>query len=326
MSGFNEQELKVFHRRMRKQTRYSIAEFAKLKVPILEIKPFTRDVKAGEIKLDVWTAHGCSFGDSTIHAAIANRRARNSSGVAGEFFALHRYSGGNSVGYFDDQPVIRQAGHIYLIDLDLAWEGIREPGRLETIYIPKTAIGYETGTHPGFLEIAPETTLGRCLESHFDDLFETYRGCEEEELAPILEEVFACMKVAIGAPPRRGDVRTHLKAAIHRSICDFIEANLESRTLSTSVLLDHFGVSRASLYRMFQPYGGVRNYITERRALRAVFDLANGSGERGQIQFVSKKWGFASAMDFNRTINRLYGSAPGALYRLIPKELSGAKA
>jgi AraC-like DNA-binding protein len=66
---------------------------------------------------------------------------------------------------------------------------------------------------------------------------------------------------------------------------------------------------------MFEDKGGVRNYITERRALRAILDIANAPHRRGQISMAAADWGFSTMPNFNRAIKRLYGAPPSALFR-----------
>ena len=110
-------------------------------------------------------------------------------------------------------------------------------------------------------------------------------------------------------------MRKHARDAIFRQICRYIEQNLEDPNLSTRLLLDQFGVSRATLYRMFEPLGGVRNYVTERRAAAALFFISNNDGGRGFVQAACERFGFSSPANFNRTIQRLFGNSPKALLR-----------
>ncbi len=46
----------------------------------------------------------------------------------------------------------------------------------------------------------------------------------------------------------------------------------------------HFGLSRASLYRLFAPVGGIADYIRSRRLHRAFFDLANSDARSPENQ------------------------------------------
>ena len=99
------------------------------------------------------------------------------------------------------------------------------------------------------------------------------------------------------------------------AIQSYIEQNLSRMDLCAETLLPKFGVSRATLYRLFEEEGGVRNYIVDRRLFRAILDISTGPQHRGKIQQAAKRWGFSSAANFNRSVRHTFGGAPGALLR-----------
>ncbi|MFN3213111.1 MAG: helix-turn-helix domain-containing protein [Henriciella sp.] len=72
-------------------------------------------------------------------------------------------------------------------------------------------------------------------------------------------------------------------------------------------------MSRASLYRMFQRYDGVRSYITQRRSVRAIIEIAAPPKIRGALRRAAERWGFSTQPNFNRTINKLFGAPPSKL-------------
>ena len=134
----------------------------------------------------------------------------------------------------------------------------------------------------------------------------------------------ACLKIALGVPAQREDVRTHARAALLRQICSFIDNNLERADLSAATLLNNFGVSRPTLYRMFEPLGWVRNYLTYRRVVSALFELADATNERGLVRRVCDRWNFSSPSNFNRTVQSLFGNSPGALLGLNEQRFTDA--
>ena len=307
-----------------RQTQFNVRELAEMNLPSVALKPFSRDLNTGQIDFQTWAREACFFSESIVHNPIANHRTSATAEAYAEIVALHRYTGGGSKGYFDDKPVIRKPGGIYLLDLGLSWEGIRDPGMLESVYIPKKLIGYESGRDPGFISIERSHRLQRLIGTHLNDVFGPYRDAEDSIFKPMFNQLLACVKMAINMPVPYSDIRGHLREEMFRTICDFIEANLESPELSTTTILNNHGVSRASLYRMFEPHGGVRNYITECRALRAVFDLAGATGQHGHVRAIGEKWGFSNPVEFNRTIRRLFDSSPGALFD--PTNADGSQA
>ena len=53
----------------------------------------------------------------------------------------------------------------------------------------------------------------------------------------------------------------------------FIDTHLASPALETDMLARNFGLSRASLYRLFAPVGGVAGYIRRERLRRVFRDI-----------------------------------------------------
>jgi AraC-like DNA-binding protein len=87
-----------------------------------------------------------------------------------------------------------------------------------------------------------------------------------------------------------------------------IEAQLGNPDLDPDWLAEKFGVSRATLYRLFRDYGGVRHHIQERRLLHAYRGLARGSGER--IGVIAERAGFPDQAAFSRAFRSMYGLSP----------------
>jgi AraC-like DNA-binding protein len=71
-----------------------------------------------------------------------------------------------------------------------------------------------------------------------------------------------------------------------------------------------FGLSRASLYRLFEPVGGVASYIRTRRLARARQELTTPGLEDRRIGPIAYRAGFQSIPAFNRAFRAAYGQTP----------------
>jgi AraC-like DNA-binding protein len=87
-----------------------------------------------------------------------------------------------------------------------------------------------------------------------------------------------------------------------------IEAQLGNPALDPDWLAAAFGVSRATLYRLFREFGGVRHYIQERRLHESYRALARGTGER--VGAIAERLGFPDQASFSRTFRTAYGLSP----------------
>lgn len=91
-----------------------------------------------------------------------------------------------------------------------------------------------------------------------------------------------------------------------------IEARLLDQDLDVALLMQELGLSRSSLYRAFQPVGGVNAWIRRRRLENARDMLARRTGGRPTVGEVAQSHGFASESHFSRSFSKAFGHPPGA--------------
>ena len=90
----------------------------------------------------------------------------------------------------------------------------------------------------------------------------------------------------------------------------FIERNLSHIELSPEMVCRKFAMSRSALYRLFDPLGGVSNYIRDRRLDRANLHLGSIGTGRGAVARLSLLCGFASDTAFTRAFRQRFGVNP----------------
>ena len=215
-----------------------------------------------------------------------------------------------------DQNLLFRPGEIQSADIYQRYESFTTEHRSHNLSLPRAELGVSDDVPVEFPTITESTAIGQLVFAEWDAIFTALNRADPTLRQNQLDRFTACLKIAMGAPPQREDVRVHAREALFQQICRYIETHLEDPDLSTNALLDQFGVSRASLYRMFEPLGGVRNYLTYRRAVAALFDLSDATTERGFVQRVCDRWQFSSPTNFNRKIQALFGNSPGALLGL----------
>nr|MBF0684701.1 helix-turn-helix transcriptional regulator [Pseudomonas sp.] len=110
----------------------------------------------------------------------------------------------------------------------------------------------------------------------------------------------ACAQHAVepAATTRRERARRH------------IEKNLGSAKLGPDDISRAIGVSRSSLYVIFQPLGGVAKYIQARRLAHLRAALARPLETRSVAQLCYES-GFASESHASRAFKQAYGVPPG---------------
>jgi AraC-like DNA-binding protein len=93
-----------------------------------------------------------------------------------------------------------------------------------------------------------------------------------------------------------------VKAAIERRLVD--------SALGPQTLLDEFGITRSTLYRMFEPLGGVSAYITERRLRYAFRRMTDPLEPRLRISQLAFDLGFSHASAFTPAFKGFFGLSP----------------
>ncbi len=101
--------------------------------------------------------------------------------------------------------------------------------------------------------------------------------------------------------------------AIFVVIRRFIDGNLQAPGLEPKMIAAKFALSRPSLYRLFEPAGGVAAYIRRARLSRAFQEIAVCDG--GPIGVIAARYGSRTVGAFNRRFSEVYGKSPrgGAL-------------
>lgn len=215
----------------------------------------------------------------------------------------------------DDRTILTTPDDISFSDEPVPFESIVSERRVHNVTAPRVLLDLSEDEPTALADIKATTAIGQLVFAEWDAVYAALHRGDCALSHHQLDRLAACLKIATGAHPQREDVRAHAREALFRHICRFIEANLENSKLSTGLILSEFGLSRATLYRMFEPLDGVRNYVTYRRAMSALFFISQNQGRRGVVLEACERWGFSSPANFNRTIQRLFGNSPKALLK-----------
>ena len=115
-------------------------------------------------------------------------------------------------------------------------------------------------------------------------------------------------------------VRPGLELVLLRRAKRYIEAHLNSSRLGIETICNAVGVSRRTVYRLFEQEGGVLHYIQNRRLERVRVILAT-PGETRRISDIAAEFGFLRSDHFSRTFKQLYGETPREFRELSHQHL-----
>ncbi|PSJ39087.1 hypothetical protein C7I55_17495 [Sphingomonas deserti] len=148
---------------------------------------------------------------------------------------------------------------------------------------------------------------GRIFADHMKVLARQAGGLAMEDGPAMADSCVALMRACL--EPRGGtgeETRSVLDATqMGRARC-FIDAHLAAPDLGPDMLSDCLATSRAALYRLFRPVGGVARFIQQRR-LQRIHDLLCSPDEHRRISEIALTYGFADEASFSRAFKREYG-------------------
>jgi AraC-like DNA-binding protein len=105
------------------------------------------------------------------------------------------------------------------------------------------------------------------------------------------------------------------RALLTASIKRYIDDNSPTGMIGVEDLCRRFRLSRATLYRLFEPDGGLWHHLQEQRLTRAFRLLASSSVET-KIMDLAVAFRFSSDSTFARAFRRRFGVAPGEIRQL----------
>jgi AraC-like DNA-binding protein len=113
-----------------------------------------------------------------------------------------------------------------------------------------------------------------------------------------------------GADFGTGDLPELAQQAELMRVQGYIKDRLSIPGLGPDAVADGIGMSRARLYRLFAPIGGVAEYIREQRLRRCLADLLSAQHAHRQIADIAYGWGFGDPVSFAKTFKLRFGKTP----------------
>jgi AraC-like DNA-binding protein len=148
--------------------------------------------------------------------------------------------------------------------------------------------------------------IGGCLRL----LAEQTKAISAEQMDALCDGVVTLIAKALApelARLGRAESRSHESLVI---IQRHIDQRLTLPGLNADSLAKRFGLSRASLYRLFEPVGGVAGYIRKARLERAHQELMASENSSRRIGPLAFSLGFKNVSAFNRLFKAHYGVSP----------------
>lgn len=171
------------------------------------------------------------------------------------------------------------------------------------------------GTH-----FAAASGPGRILCRAVESLFQTMDTLTLAEANAALEALITMAAGMLESELARQTARASSGDPLLDKALAFIDGNLAKADLTPALLEKSMPLSRSSLYRLFEPLGGVRNAILQRRLERAMKALLNGTAAKPPLRAIARDHGFTSEEQYSRAFRARFGITPYQFYDMVRRK------
>ena len=233
-----------------------------------------------------------------------------------EGFGLRLQNSGAAQGRAGDKDFELRAGDLLFFDLqqslDLRVAAGPEGARDITLWVPRekmlAAFGRDDILHG--LVLWGGAPAGAMIGGGLGILAQQAKDLSVQDMDALCDGLIALAARALGSALAAPRAQNMSPAAAFVTIRRYIDRNLRAPDLDAEKLAAIFGVSRASLYRLFEPVGGVASYIRKARLNRAYQEIMANESSGRRVGSIAFSLGFQNVSAFNRAFRDHYGMSP----------------
>ncbi len=100
----------------------------------------------------------------------------------------------------------------------------------------------------------------------------------------------------------------------------FINRNIANPDLTPARLESELGLSRSSLYRLFEPHGGVGAVVLRQRLDHSMKAMLTGVAMKPSLRGLANAYGFRSETHFSRAFRSRFGLTPRAFHEMVSRK------
>jgi AraC-like DNA-binding protein len=197
------------------------------------------------------------------------------------------------------------AGHIYLRDWAYEFDSETTATRLNAIMIPRHRLRAGAGMqeHTPVLSWSMADPDGRLLSMLWQALLVELGRVTLSQARTLCDAFLGFLDALLGYGPAEAT------PASLGAMQQFLMTRLQG-DVGVEQLCRHFHVSRSTVYRLFEPLGGVRQFINGARLERCYSELRGADPRLVKIADVAGSWGFPEASSFSRRFRSRFGVSP----------------
>ena len=200
-------------------------------------------------------------------------------------------------------------GKVYGVNLAYSVEAVAADSDAVVMVLPRQLVLDEV-PHLADLRgqvFADNSVCNHLLRDHMLSLRRLLPSASMDSIPALTQSLLGLLDALMG----HGDTgAAQVQTAMFASICRHIDSQLNDSDLGVDSICVKFRCSRATLYRLFKPHGGVREHI-QRRRLMACFKAITGARHTHRGIFdIALDFGFISPSHFSHLFRNHFGMSP----------------
>jgi AraC-like DNA-binding protein len=245
------------------------------------------------------------FTEVEFGATRFRRGARHLQGDGKDFLTLHAQLAGTECLTMEHGIVRLLPGRIYLRDWAYPFDCKSTPMHMYTIVVPRHRLASSDllDRKNPILEWQVSEPEGGLLFKLWTELVKSFSTVTLKKAELMCEGVLGFVDGLLG-----GFAREDTPATL-RSMERFLAARLRSE-VGAEDLCRHFHTSRATVYRLFEPHGGVKAYLSRMRLERTYADLCQADPKHARISEIAASWQFNEPSTFSRKFRQQFERSP----------------
>lgn len=215
-------------------------------------------------------------------------------------------------GDFDGHSVNYTAGAVQFRDLSKPSSSRSDKIDLVNLVVPRHIVpSWLLGRRFHGLTLPGESAGGRLVASHLRTLSDVSDEVTEAEGMAAIEATFVIAERFLGKASEPTPMQVDaIQRTIRRRAMHLFEMASTRRPPTVDEVAKAIGVSRSSLYRAFEPMGGVVSYVRHQRLARVYAALRVRSGADVGLEALALQQGFASTNQLAKAFRERFGIDP----------------
>ncbi len=283
--------------------------------PLIDLAPL-HDPHAGYMASNrLWHLGAMAYSAVVAPAVGYGRTAASIRRDSIDHWMLLSVRRGSAVFRVDDSVVTARPGVPVIVPMGRSHDGQRSDSEWKALFLPRESFAALSAR----LDSAPahscEPPFGHLIDEFMlwlDHALPAMAAAQVSTLPGVISTLLAaCLGPALASGETEGaePQRRVLDIARRERVRRLIRANLGAHTLGPRMLCRAAGVSRSTLYRLFEPSGGVAAAIQRERLDVAYAALTDPSDAR-PIRDIAESLAFADASTFSRAFRAAFGCTP----------------